>query len=227
MRRIFSRLPASRLRGKLPRITHQGYTRLVRTLRIALPVTALLMMGGVFLWPHFDPMQAALKHAAADAPEMNHSHFAGVDKKNRPFTVTADKAVQKSADNNDVDLTNPLAEVTMKSGTWVAVQADQGQYREDPGRIDLEGDVHMYHDQGYEMTTSAASLDLDEGIAWGTQPTEVHGPRADINAQGFKMLQDENEIIFTGPSRLVLKPEPEEAAITPDDAAAPATTGTP
>ena len=120
--------------------------------------------------------------------------------------------MQKSTDTNDVDLTNPLAEVTMKSGTWVAVQADQGQYREDPGRIDLEGDVHLYHDQGYEMTTSAASMDLDQGIAWGTQPTEVHGPRADINAQGFKMLQEENEIIFTGPSRLVLKPEPEEAS---------------
>ena len=222
---LLAKISAAEIRGKLPRISHQGYTRLVRTLRIALPVLALLMLGGVFLWPHFDPLQAARRHASADAPEMNHSHFSGIDKKNRPFTVTADKAVQKSTDTNDVDLTNPLAEVTMKSGTWVAVQADQGQYREDPGRIDLEGDVHLYHDQGYEMTTSAASMDLDQGIAWGTQPTEVHGPRADINAQGFKMLQDENEIIFTGPSRLVLKPEPEEASA--ETGTAPAGTGTP
>ncbi len=168
------------------------------------------MLGLVLIWPHFDPAQATKKHANADSPEMHNSYFSGIDKSHQPYTVTADKAVSQASSSNDMDLTNPLAEVTLKNGAWVAIRADKGTYRQDPGTIVLVGNVRLYHDMGYEVTTSAAGLDLVNGIAWSDKPTKGHGSRGEIEGEGFKLIQDSDKIIFTGKSRLLLKPETDD-----------------
>ena len=186
-----------------PGIVHHGYTRLVRRLRVALPVAALLLLAIVIIWPHFDPAQAPKRHQEVAPPAMSNSHFSGIDKKNRPYTVTADKAQQRASDRNDINMENPSAELTLQKG-WVSLRADHGQYREEPGLITLQGDVHLYEDQGYEMTSSEAAMDLNEGIAWSDKPTEGQGPRGTIHAQGFHMRDEDNSIVFTGPGTLVL-----------------------
>ena len=155
---------------------------------------------------------------------MSHSHFSGIDKKNRPYTVTADSAQQQAADRNDINLENPLAELTLKSDTanpgWVALRAAHGQYREDPGLITLQGDVHLYEDQGYEIHSSEAAIDLDNGIAWSDKPTEGQGPRGTIHAQGFQMRDEDNTIVFTGPGTLVLQSNDEAVASPAPEVAA-------
>jgi lipopolysaccharide export system protein LptC len=190
---------------------HQGYTTVVRRLRVALPVAAIFLLAIVILWPHFDPAQAPKRHQEAAPPAMSNSHFSGIDKKNRPYTVTADKAQQQATDRNDINMENPLAELTMQKG-WVALRADHGQYREDPGLITLQDNVHMYDDQGYEMNSSEAAMDLNEGIAWSDKPTEGQGPRGTIHAAGFRMRDEDNAIVFTGPGTLVLRNEGEAVA---------------
>ncbi len=200
--------------------THGRYTRFVRRLRVALPVTAVAMLGLVLIWPHFDPAQAPKRHAAANAPEMHNSYFSGVDKNHQPYTVTADKTISQAGSSNDMDLVNPLAEVTLKNGAWVAIRADKGVYREDPGTITLVGNVRLYHDLGYEVTTSAAAVDLANGIAWSDKPTRGHGPRGEIEGQGFKLIQDSDKIVFTGNSRLLLKPQSDDDAQGPDEGTA-------
>ncbi len=183
---------------------------LVKRLRVALPVAVVLVLALVVVWPHFDPAQAPKRHAEAAPPQMNNSHFSGVDKRNRPYTITADRAQQKATGSNDIDLVKPIAELTLQSGAWVSLSADQGQYREDPGLITLEGDVRLNHDRGYEFRTSAAAIDLDKGIAWGDQPTTGSGPRGEIEGEGFRLIQDTDRIIFTGKSRLLLRPDSDD-----------------
>ncbi len=187
------------------------YTARVKRLRVALPVLAVLVLVGVVLWPHFDPAQAPKRHAGVAPPQMTNSKFNGVDRRNRPYSITSDRAVQKASNSNDIDLTHPVAEITLTNGAWVAISGDQGEYRQDPGLITLEGNVRLFHDQGYEFATNVAAMDLDNGIAWGDQPIVGHGPRGEIEGEGFKMIQDSDKIIFTGKSRLLLRPE-EEAA---------------
>jgi lipopolysaccharide export system protein LptC len=199
---------------------HYGYTRLVRRLRIALPVAALFLLAIVIVWPHFDPAQAPKRHQDAAPPAMSNSHFSGIDKKNRPYTVTADKAQQQASDRNDINMENPLAELTLQNHGWVALRADHGQYREDPGLITLQGNVHLYEDQGYEMNSSEAAVDLDQGIAWSDKPTEGQGPRGTIHAAGFRMRDEDNSIVFTGPGTLVLQSAGEDVAGPPADVAA-------
>jgi lipopolysaccharide export system protein LptC len=196
---------------KLPNFRPQTYTGLVRRLRVALPVAAVCMLAAVMIWPHFDPAQAPKRHANAAPPEMNHSHFAGVDKKNRPYTITADRAVQTATSSNDVDLTKPVGKLTLQNGAWITISADQGQYKEDPGMITLEGDVVMTHENGYQVKTESASIDLDDGVAWSDRPTTGQGPRGEVEGEGFRMVQEGDKIIFTGKSRLVMLPDPEDA----------------
>jgi lipopolysaccharide export system protein LptC len=199
---IFAQLPSRRF-------SQQEYTKLVRVLRIALPVTALVVLAIVIVWPRFDPAQAKKRHVEAKSPEMHNSYFSGFDKSNQPYTITSDNAIQGPSGTNDVDMVNPLAEITVKSGAWVAIRGDMGRYKEDPGIITLWGNVKLYHDQGYEVQTSAAAIDLDQGVAWSDKPTFMHGPRGELWGAGFKLIQDSDKIIFTGNSRLILKQDPD------------------
>jgi lipopolysaccharide export system protein LptC len=210
---------------RLPSLRPQNYTGLVRRLRVILPVLAVLMLALVVIWPHFDPAQTPKRHANAAPPEMNHSHFSGVDKKNRPFTITADRAVQKSTSSNDVDLTKPVGKLILQNGKWVTLSADQGDYREDNGTITLQGDVTLTHSNGYVVKTSAAAINMDDGIATSDKPTEGEGPRGQIQGEGFHMDEEHDQIIFTGNSRILILPDQDDDSAPADAAPAAAPAG--
>ena len=201
-----------RLSFWLHRLRPQDYSGLVRRLRVILPVFAVLLLAGVAIWPHFDPAQAPKQHTQALAPQMHNSKFTGVDSSNQPYTITSNSAVQKTNGSNDIDLVKPLADIRLKNGAWIAVEGDNGQYREQTGLITLEGNVKLYHDSGYEVVTQAAAIDLDKGISYSDSPTHAQGPRGEIDGEGFRLYQDSDRVVFTGKSRLVLKPVEDQVA---------------
>ena len=205
----------ARFRYGLHRLRPRDYSGLVRRLRVVLPITAVVLLAGVAIWPHFDPAQAPKQHVEAKAPEMHNPKFSGVDSGNQPYTITSDSAVQKTNGSNDMDLVKPLADIRLKNGAWIAVRGDSGQYREQSGLITLEGHVTLYHDSGYEVETSAAAIDLDKGISYSDLPTHVQGPRGEIDGEGFRLYQDSDRVVFTGKSRLVLKSVEDQVAPTP------------
>ena len=56
-----------------------------------------------------------------------------------------------------VEMVNPLAELTLDNGRWVAVKATHGRYDQASGLIDLSGRVELFHD---DVRRPAA---IDEG----------------------------------------------------------------
>lgn len=189
------------------------YSRMVLWLKILMPAAALALLLLVAAWPrlesaierlHFNPPRLDLSQAR-DLRMVN-ARFSGIDRHDRPFTVTADSARQHSGADDSVELAMPKADLTTQNGTWLALQGATGLYQPQPQILDLFGDVELFQDRGNEFHTDTAHIDMAQGTAEGHDPVEGHGPFGTVTAEGFRTEHHGDLVIFTGKSHLVIEP---------------------
>lgn len=201
-----------------PRYSRRSsYSRFVGVLKVLLPATAAGLIILVIAWQHFiqigDPTEIILPEVDLKGGEVSvlNPRWNGVDNEDRPFTVTADLVSQSKLDRNLYELELPKADITLKDETWLALTARAGRFFYEEQQLELTGDVDMFHDQGFEIRTETASIDLKTKDAWGDSPVEGHGPAGRLNAEGFRITLEGARIIFTGKSRLVVYQDAQEA----------------
>ncbi len=180
----------------------------IRLTKYLLPAVALALLTAIALWPEFDRATERARIsfrrivAEIEGATMVEPRYRGVDERNRPYTVTAEKARQASKDR--IDLTAPKADITMEDGRWLMLQSRKGVYIQSDNHLDLSEDVTLYRDDGTTMTTATASIDLKAGAALSDDPVHVEGPFGVIDAQGFAVIDKGEAVHFTGPARAVL-----------------------
>lgn len=188
-----------------------GYTRFVRIAKFALPVVALVIIGVVISNLSEAPLQqqiAALPKEEMTKPgqaELIEAKYEGTDEKGQTYTLTADKATRQSEKENVILLTKPKADISLQSGGWMAVHAETGRFDNTAAKLDLEGNVIVFHDAGYEIKMQRAHVDLTAKKAISDMPIEGHGPLGDITAQNMAITDDGMKIFFGGPATLVLR----------------------
>ena len=172
-----------------------------------LPVVALALLATVALWPELnrDATRARMALRGLGNPEsgqLTEARYNGVDEHNHPYTVTADAARQATPER--IDLTRPVGDITLQTGTWMRVGGQQGVYMQQSGQLDLSGNVTLYRDDGTTMLTDAATVDVKSGAASSAEKTHVEGPFGTLDAQGFTLLDRGAVVQFQGPGRMVL-----------------------
>jgi len=207
------RATASLRAGARPqrRRVYPRYRSLVALLKLLLPSTAAVLVILVAIWPQIQPRTARLPLAAISISQeeldnlaMINARYIGLDQGSRPYTVTADMATQVGPKSGLIQLQAPKADITLENGTWIALTAETGDYRKDEQTIELEGDVNLFHDAGYEFHSESAFIDLAAGSAFGFEPVAGQGPFGTVTSIGFQVLDQGERIVFTGPARLVL-----------------------
>jgi lipopolysaccharide export system protein LptC len=128
-----------------------------------------------------------------------------MDKKNQPFTVIAEKATQSNKDKT-VLLEKVSGEIVMTNSRWVYVSSDNGKL-ENEKLLDLFGTVHLYTNDGYEVNTAEAHVDINSGTVHGDKEVEVTGFRGKIRGNGFDITEQGNLIKFAGPVNVTLYPK--------------------
>jgi lipopolysaccharide export system protein LptC len=197
-------------------------SRYADQIRISLPIIALAVVLAGVIVPMFGEATGILVRKMPIESDRGHymrmdrPHFAGNDKHQRPYTITADYAIQKTRADKVYDLFQPKADMLDKKAHWMAVIADTGKFDQQLHLLDLFGNVTLFQDQGYMLTTERARVDLDANAAWGDQPVRGHGPDAEVESEGFHASERGDRLVFTGRARLVLKghipPDEQEAA---------------
>jgi lipopolysaccharide export system protein LptC len=194
-----------------------GYSRFVTLMKVTLPLIAAVLVGLVVVWPQFRDVREGFRIEIArltstlGGQELSNARFTGTDAKGRPFTVLAESAAQVDGQKDVVKLERPKADITLQNGAWIASSADTGRYLRDEQQLDLAGGVNLFHDQGFEMHSPTARLDLRRGTAEGDEHVDGHGPTGTISATGFRVLDNGARVFFTGPAKLVLRPEGQAA----------------
>jgi lipopolysaccharide export system protein LptC len=185
-----------------------AYSRLVRRLRIVLPLVAVLTVAIVILWPR---IRAEFNHPTQTSKEerqakMVNGRYVGSDSHGRPYTVTYESA-QQPPGGGPIEMVNPTAELTLQNGHWVAIKAAQGRYDQAAGLIDLSGNVELFHDDGYRFTTEKAHVEFNKNLVWGERAITGRGPRGEVVGRGFRVINNGDAIVITGPAKLLLRPD--------------------
>jgi len=167
----------------------------------------------IVAWPRlqagFDRLRLSftrLDLSEAGDLRMVNARFAGIDKQHRPYVLTADVARQMPDRNDLMALEGPKGDITLQSGAWLALTAFTGVYLSQGQLLDLFGDVKVFHDRGYELTTDTAHVDMAAGTAEGNDAVQGQGVFGDVTSEGFRLLDHGQTIIFTGKAKLHVAP---------------------
>lgn len=196
-----------RLSGRNP------YSIFVGWMKVVLPALAVALVLLVIVWPQLKLYEGRFRIRVsdisleqADRLTMLNARYEGLDDKQQPFVLTADQATQSSDNKDLIDLEMPKGDITMNDGAWLAMDAQEGRYNRDSELLDLQGDVILFHDRGFELRSQSAQVDLAAGTAEGQEATEGQGPSGSSLSEGFQVLERGDVLIFTGKSRLTLYP---------------------
>lgn len=186
------------------------YSRFVTLMKRLLPAMAAAILGLLVVWPKLQVASFSvsglprLNTKNVDTLSMLNPHYYGTDEKNLPFTITADVATQTDPQNLVVSLEKPVADLTQKGGSSTVISSDVGFFRQKDEILDLLGHVDLYQDNGYEVHTESARMQVAQGNATGDQPTRGQGPTGTIEGEGFRLWDRGKVIVFTGKAKAVL-----------------------
>lgn len=188
-------------------------SRFIRIFKYGLPAVAALMVFLVVVWPQLQPRVdrfrmglAALQDGQGNEPTLINARYEGVDREGRPFLVTADEVVNLPAENDKIGLQAPQADLTLEEGGWLSLTAVNGIYDKKAELLELSEDVNLFHDGGHQFTTSKATIDLVNGNASGTRHVEGHSPFGDVEAEGFRVIDEGHTVHLDGRARMVIYP---------------------
>jgi lipopolysaccharide export system protein LptC len=192
------------------RKVNHGYTKLIRTLRIILPLIAVGMTVVVLTWEkagqHIAPM--AKEDVAPQAPNIQNELlkpvFNSIDEQGRPFSVTAQTATQDRINPDILNLEKPTAEVTMSETVKINVESSRGIYQQKAQKLNLDGAVHLIHSDGYTLSSEELRVDLLTQKAFSGLDVHVEGPAGTIDSTGLEGDTETGILIFTGPAKVIL-----------------------
>jgi len=184
-------------------------------LKVALPLVVVVTLGYVAYWwlqsrgTVVDPtfIQQVNETNTKAEVTVNDVKYDGKDKKGRPFSITADSASHADGDDRHIALKKPLADITMSSGAYVALTANDGILDRDADVVTLSGDVTLFHDNGLSFQTDSATIDLNAKTAEGNDVVEGQNGDGELVSQGFRVLDDGDTIEFTGKAYMKIYPK--------------------
>lgn len=188
-----------------------GYSSFVKIARFALPLLALVIVGVILSTLSESPVQqqiAALPKEDQTTPGESaivNAKYEGIDDQGRKYTLIAAAAERKDEQPDMIALEKPKADIALKDAGWLAVHANEGVFNSKAGTLDLAGDVTVFHDAGYELTTQGMHIALTAKSVTSDLPVKGQGPRGDIAARNMSITEGGNKIIFGGPATLLLR----------------------
>ncbi len=226
---MVSAVAAREARDWRPMHLADRYSRRVALLKRVLPAIGVALLLLVAAWPRLSPLldSVRLGFPAIDLREarelkMLDPRYAGIDRYNRPYVVTA--AVGRQVPNHSglMSLERPRAELVTHGGAKVVLIGATGIYQSQAQLLDLFGRVTLTHQNGTRFVTRQAHANFSDNTAAGNNPIQGHGPAGDVWGQGFRVLDKGDTIIFTGRSHVVLKGGRSGRPATPPAALPPA-----
>jgi lipopolysaccharide export system protein LptC len=194
------------------------HTRFVRLLRLILPVMALSILAILMLWKSDTaPVEAVPREDISPETvaqnELINPKFQSEDSDNQPYTITADKATQNSENMDMLLLQKPVADMTLKSGGWVSLKANEGTYSQGEKNLSLKGDIEVHHDSGYELRTQSMTLDLNSQVITVDTAVTGQGDSVNIKSAGMVVNGTSKTLIFKGPVTMTLREASDNPAL--------------
>ena len=197
-----------RVRFALPGGSHD---RLVRTLAMVLPAG----VGVLFALMVFTPLSPRGEVSflldrnrvavVEDRLRVESAMYRGRDSQDRPFSLTAGQAVQRSAENPVVAMRDLVARILLSGGPAV-LNAGSGAWDMGRQRVSVFGPLVFAAADGYRMTTSDVDVDLQNQRLVSRGRVEGSVPAGTFSADRIVTDLQARTVTLDGNARLRMTP---------------------
>ena len=129
--------------------------------------------------------------------------FIGIDKKNQPFKVMADKAIRLKQQPNIFKLEEPTGEINSGEEKFF-LSGDKGIFNKNVDQLQIKGNVKFNDENNMIFKTSEMYFDFKKEVLSGNKKVNGKKNNSVIVSEGFKILDDGEQIFFTGKTKLRL-----------------------
>lgn len=200
--------------GAGPRNLH---SRVVRILKLALPLLALAILSTLFLVSHRVKPEDAIPYADVDIasrleqPRITAPSFAGMTADGAALTLRAAeaRAAAPGAGGPSAERMQGLLETP--DGATLSLQAGRGQIEKARRQIRLGGGVEILSSTGVSVATPGVVIALDRTDVYSTGQVRATGPFGLLHADHLRLraekgVERDYVLLFSGNLRVVYQP---------------------
>jgi lipopolysaccharide export system protein LptC len=202
-----------------------SHSRKVRLLKFALPAGALLVVGA-FVGYSYLSVPGSVSFNVADSAYrdgklvMANPKLGGYTKDNRPYSMTAKRALQHVDKTGIVELEGIDAKLPVSKDVFALVDAAHGVYDRDSNTLAISSPMSVKTTDGTTVEFKSAYVDIDKGDLKTKDPVDIKTAGVQIAADGMSVLENGKVLVFEKRVRMELNPErlkpreapPEESA---------------
>lgn len=188
-----------------------SHDKLVRTLMRVLPagvgVVAALMILAPFS-PRGDISFLLDRKKVAITSErlrVDDAQYRGEDDEGRPFTLSAGNAVQLSARDPEVVMTNLIGRITLADGP-ARIVAPTGRYNLANETVAVSGPLSFVAADGYRLSATNVTVDLDSRTVVGSNGITGAIPAGSFSAERIVADLPARTVALAGRARLRMEP---------------------
>jgi lipopolysaccharide export system protein LptC len=183
------------------------HSRLVRILRVAVPVAVGLAMAAILGVSIFNPFRMLKGTLPVDISNlvvsgtkitMENPHLAGFSQDKRPYELWAKAAIQDLTDPDHVELRTLRAKVMMEDRSNVTMDARTGFFDSKQQVLELKKDIFLQSSTGYEAKLSQATVDMSKGTVTSNEHVDVKLLNGTLVSDGLRILNSGEIVRFEG-----------------------------
>ncbi|MFN0265296.1 LPS export ABC transporter periplasmic protein LptC [Tepidamorphus sp. 3E244] len=187
----------------------KSHTRLVRTLRIGLPVfcvltIAALSFSGLSFSIRLPEGQFDVDNIGLDGSTlvMESPKLSGYRAGRGTYLIKANKAEQDIAQSNIVNLSGLNGKLTQEDGRWATIDAGTGKLDTDTQSLELRDRIIVRADGGYRAVLDDADVDMKSGRVVTEKPVKVDMLNGSLAADRMTITESGRAMAFEGRVKL-------------------------
>jgi lipopolysaccharide export system protein LptC len=185
----------------------ERHSRMVRILRIAVPVAVALSLLAIVGVSVFNPFRILLPNLPVDMGNlvvsgtkitMESPHLAGFSTDQRPYELWAKAAIQDLTDPDHVELQTLRAKMLMEDRSTMTMDARTGFYDSKQQLLELRKDIFLQTSTGYEAKLSQAFVDINKGTVTSDEHVDVKLLNGTLTADKLRIYNNGEVVRFEG-----------------------------
>ncbi len=196
----------------------ERHSRRVRRLKILLPVAALTI-AAVFAAYSYRSTPVALDVQTESSTVskkgelvMANPKLEGFTKDNKPYSMTAERAVQDVTKEGIITMFKINAKLPMDADGWAKVAAVNGTYDQVKNTLRLREAIDVVTDKGVEIALGGAFMDITRGSLKTNQPVDIKMGQSWLKSEALEVVESGKVIVFSKNVRMYIDPGTVKAA---------------
>jgi lipopolysaccharide export system protein LptC len=190
------------------------HSRMVRIMRVAIPLGVVVGLAVISLITYFNPLRMLVKLpinmndlvVSGTKITMEQPRMSGFTKDARAYEFTADAAAQDLTKPDIIELRHIRAKLEMQDKSTMEMSADTGIYNSKLEILKLERNILLSSSAGNKGRLSEAVIDVRKGNVVSEQPVELEFLQGRLNADQLEVIDSGDLVRFLGSVDVVMTP---------------------